>query len=141
MTGTHMKKLVLATVLAGIGSTSALAADLGARAPYAKAPAMMEAVGNWSGFYIGGNVGYGWGNGTTNFAFLPSSVAFGDRDARADLKSHGLIGGAQIGYNWQVGSWLTGIEADIQGSGIKGSSQDPLINLAGVVRGTMSSNE
>src|SRR3954451_10248907 len=89
--GIHMKKIILATVLAALGSTSALAADLGARAPYAKAPAMVEAVGNWSGFYIGGNVGYGWGNGTTNFAFLPSSVAFGDRDARADLKSNGLI--------------------------------------------------
>src|SRR4051794_33642702 len=74
--GIHMKKIILATVLAGIGSTSALAADLGARAPYSKAPAMV-AVSNWSGFYIGGNVGYGWGNGNTDLVFLPTPVAFG----------------------------------------------------------------
>ena len=47
-----MKKIILATVLAALGSTTALAADLGARAPYAKAPAMVAAVSNWSGFYI-----------------------------------------------------------------------------------------
>jgi len=47
-----MKKLILATVLAGI-ATSALAADLGART-YSKAPVMVEQVYNWTGFYIGG---------------------------------------------------------------------------------------
>src|SRR4051794_26669190 len=49
----HMKKIIVATVLATLSSTAALAADLVARAPYAKAPAMMAAVGNWSGLYIG----------------------------------------------------------------------------------------
>src|SRR5215212_11739403 len=57
--GIRMKKIIVATVLAAIGSTAALAADLGARAPYSKAPAMVAAVGSWSGFYLGGNVGYG----------------------------------------------------------------------------------
>ena len=53
--GIHMKKLILATVLAGI-ATSALAADLGART-YSKAPVMVEQVYNWTGFYIGGDIG------------------------------------------------------------------------------------
>jgi outer membrane immunogenic protein len=39
-----------------------------------------------------------------------------------------VIGGAQIGYNWQVGSIVTGIEADIQGSGIRGSATGPLLS-------------
>src|SRR5215208_2446965 len=135
-----MKKIILATVLAGLSSTAALAADLGARTPYTKAPAMV-AVSNWSGFYIGGNVGYGWGAGTTDFTFLPSEVDFGDRNASSNLKSDGLMGGVQIGYNWQVGSIVTGVEADIQGSGMKGSSQAPLISVAGSVRGTLISDE
>jgi outer membrane immunogenic protein len=123
-----MKKIVLATVLAGLTSTAALAADLGARAPYAKAPAMMQAVSNWSGFYIGGNVGYGWGNDRTDFAFFPSEATFGTRNGSLDTKANGVIGGAQIGYNWQVGSIVTGIEADIQGSGIRGSATGPLLS-------------
>jgi outer membrane immunogenic protein len=41
-----------------------------------------------------------------------------------------VIGGAQIGHNWQVGAIVTGLEADIQGSGIKGSvTQSPIKNI------------
>jgi outer membrane immunogenic protein len=118
-----MKKIILATVLAGIGSTAALAADMGGRTPYTKAPAMMAAVSNWSGFYVGGNVGYGWGNSNTDFSFLPDPATFGPATSSLDNKSRGTIGGAQIGYNWQMGTVVTGLEADIQGSGIKGSAR------------------
>src|SRR3954447_22426430 len=85
--GIHMKKIILATVLAALGSTSALAADLGARAPYAKAPAMVEAVGNWSGFYIGGIVGYGWGDGNTHFEDVrPSGLAAGTNPSTVGIR-------------------------------------------------------
>jgi len=125
--GVHMKKIILATVLAGLCSTAALAADLGARS-YSKAPAMV-AVSNWSGFYIGGNVGYGWGSNHTEISYLPDPVQFGVANTSLDSKSHGVIGGAQIGYNWQMGSLLTGLEADIQGSGIRASAKaGPVFN-------------
>ena len=118
-----MKKIVLATVLAALGSASALAADLGPRA-YTKAPMMAAPVSSWQGFYIGGNVGYGWGgDGRTDFSFLPDPVTFDTLNATLDTKPKGVLGGAQIGYNWQMGSLVTGFEADIQGSGIKGSAQ------------------
>jgi outer membrane immunogenic protein len=129
-----MKKIILATVLAGIGSTSALAADLGARAPYSKAPAMVAAVSNWSGFYIGGNVGYGWGNGHTHFEDIITTAGFtaGTTPTTIDNRSNGVIGGAQIGYNWQAGAFVTGLEADIQGSGIKGSVGTTVPSVSGV---------
>src|SRR3954454_19049333 len=93
--GIHMKKIILATVLAALGSTSALAADLGARAPYAKAPAMVEAVGNWSGFYIGGNVGYGWGDGNTHFEDVRTSgLTAGTNPSTVGNRSSGVNGGA-----------------------------------------------
>jgi outer membrane immunogenic protein len=125
-----MKKIILATVLAGIGSTAALAADLGART-YTKAPAMMASVSNWTGLYIGGNVGYGWGSGTTHVLPLPDPTTFGESAAVFDTKPKGVIGGAQIGYNWQMGSIVTGLEADMQGSGIKGTAQVPIILTSG----------
>src|SRR3954447_1701118 len=117
-----MKKIILATVLAGLGSASALAADMGARTPYTKAPAMMATVSNWSGFYIGGNVGYGWGENNTDFNFLPTPAAFGVSNDSLAAHSKGVIGGAQFGYNWQIGSTVLGFETDIQGSGISGSA-------------------
>jgi outer membrane immunogenic protein len=124
-----MKKIILATVLAGLSSTAALAADLGARAPYSKAPAMVAAAASWAGFYLGGNVGYGWGNGNTDISFLPNPVAFGIANTSLDTRSRGVIGGAQIGYNWQAGAFVTGLEADIQGSGIKSSARSgPVFN-------------
>ena len=118
-----MKKIILAAVLAGLGSTSALAADLGART-YTKAPAMMDAVSNWTGFYIGGNVGYGWGDGKTSL--LPTDNRAAIPATTLDSDPKGVIGGAQIGYNWQVGTILAGLETDIQTSDIKGSAQATL---------------
>jgi outer membrane immunogenic protein len=124
--GVHMKKIILATLLAGIGSTAALAADMGGRTPYTKAPAMMAPVASWSGFYIGGNVGYGWGDGGSHAVFPPTDFAF--LDASLNTKPKGVIGGGQIGYNWQTDSLLIGLEADLQGSGMKGTaSQSPLL--------------
>jgi outer membrane immunogenic protein len=104
-----------------------LAADLGPRT-FAKAPAVTAApVSSWSGLYVGGNLGYGWGDGNTDFSFLPSPEEFGFNNTTLGARSSGVIGGAQFGYNWQIGSVVTGLEADIQGSGLKGSARAPAI--------------
>lgn len=56
-----MKQIALAvTTVISLFGTNAVAADLAAR-PYAKAPVMVDPGYNWSGFYVGGNVGYSWG--------------------------------------------------------------------------------
>jgi outer membrane immunogenic protein len=118
-----MKKIILATVLAGLGSASALAADMAPRPTYTKAPPMMTPVASWAGFYLGGNVGYGWGHNNTGFDFLPNPVGvpFGAVNTSIAAHSKGVIGGAQFGYNWQIGTTVFGFETDIQGSGISGS--------------------
>jgi outer membrane immunogenic protein len=86
--------------VASLLSTSAFAADLAAR-PYAKAPVYVEPVYNWTGFYIGGNVGYSWGRSrdTATLTTAAGTVLF------TDIASHnmdGVVGGGQIGYNWQL---------------------------------------
>jgi outer membrane immunogenic protein len=138
-----MKKIVLATVLAALGSASALAADLGPRA-YTKAPMMAAPVSTWQGFYIGGNVGYGWGDGKTDVSFLPSQAAFGVANTTLSSNPQGVIGGAQIGYNWQTGIFITGFETDIQGSGIKGNASKGTLlfpSLAPVANSLLTTNE
>jgi outer membrane immunogenic protein len=115
----------VATFAFGIGAASA--ADLGAPAPapiYTKAPVAVPF--SWTGFYVGGNVGYGWGTANNSLSFSqtdtppsPNLATFGAADPN---KLNGIIGGGQIGYNWQVNNIVVGIESDIQASGQNGTN-------------------
>jgi len=102
-----MKKLsVVAIGIAALGFTSsAFAADMAAR-PYKAPPPVIAPIYNWSGFYIGANGG--WGNSHNCWDFVgPGGVVFVDacRDA-----SGGVVGG-QLGYRWQTGQFVFGLEA------------------------------
>jgi outer membrane immunogenic protein len=92
-----MKTLLRATATIGaLLTTPAAAADL-----YGKAPAFAAAPFsgyNWNGAYVGVNLGYQWGK-VTNW---PST------------SPNGIMGGAQVGYNWQVGQFVFGGETDLQ---------------------------
>src|SRR5689334_6419545 len=94
-------------------SGSAFAADLPVKAPLA---AVMATT--WTGFYIGGNVGYSWGKGDTDF-YQPHSPVNGRSFALSGSQDlDGVIGGGQIGFNWHSDKgWIFGLEADFQGSG------------------------
>jgi outer membrane immunogenic protein len=96
------KNLLLAAVsLVALSATApALAADLAAR-PYTKAPAMIATVYDWSGFYIGINGGGGSSHATWDFVGVGRE---GSHDATG-----GTVGG-QIGYRWQSGQWVFGVE-------------------------------
>ena len=103
-----MKKFLLGTVgllALGIGAPAS-AADMAAR-PYTKAPPPVVApIYDWTGFYIGGNGG--WGQSRNCWDFVDAAgfaVASGCRE-----RSGGLAGG-QIGYRWQAGTWVFGLEA------------------------------
>jgi outer membrane immunogenic protein len=115
-----MKRMLMGiAAAASLVATSALAADLPART-YTKAPVYVEPVYNWTGFYIGGNIGYSWGRSSDTSALTntPGTILFASTD-KTNL--NGVVGGGQIGYNWQMQSWLWGFEADIQGTGEKGT--------------------
>jgi outer membrane immunogenic protein len=105
--------------IASLLSTSAFAADLAPRM-YSKAPAPIVAIYDWTGFYVGGNIGYSWGRSsdTSTLTNAAGTVLLTTSD-KSDL--NGIVGGGQIGYNWQTQNWVWGLEADIQGTGEKGS--------------------
>ena len=69
------------------------------------------ATANWTGLYLGGNIGAGTGRDRS-----PSLTRPAIDSARFNLAPDGLIGGGQIGYNWQAGNIVYGLEADFQGS-------------------------
>jgi outer membrane immunogenic protein len=114
------RMLLVVTAIASAGiAGSVSAADLPARV-YTKAPVIVDPGYNWTGFYIGANVGYSWGRSRDDSSLTDNagSVLFTSSD-RSDLD--GVVGGGQIGYNWQTQNWLWGLEADIQGTGERGS--------------------
>jgi outer membrane immunogenic protein len=105
--------LVAGLLSAALTGGVASAADLPARM-YTKA-APVPVMYNWSGFYGGFNVGGSWGH--QDVSFTSGALALQNSN-----NLNGVIGGGQIGYNWQGASpWVFGIEADIQGSGQKSS--------------------
>jgi outer membrane immunogenic protein len=119
-----MKRLLLASAAVAAFAAPAFAADLPA-APYypTKAPAYVAAY-NWSGFYLGVNLGGGWARNTVGETFFTGATTNGLNTATGTI--NGVIGGGQIGYNWQSGNLLFGLEADVDGSGQSGTLNSAL---------------
>jgi outer membrane immunogenic protein len=116
-----MKRIFIG--IAGIASlltTGALAADLAPR-PYTKAPVIVDPGYDWTGFYAGVNVGYSWGRSSSTQSFVDSASGAILNSNAFKFDMDGVIGGGQIGYNWQKDRLVFGLEADIQGSGQKGN--------------------
>lgn len=116
-----------------VGSVSA--ADLPAKMPV-KAP-VMAPVYNWGGWYVGGNIGYGWGTSSDpDVTYVDGSsidvegyFAAGG-NVMPSVKQSGVIGGLQLGYNWMLSrSWVVGLVADIQASGMKASATNTVSPL------------
>jgi len=120
-----MKTILLTTAALGALAlaTPALAADLPAKAPAA------ALVYDWTGVYIGGFGGYGFGNQNLNNATGP---AFGFANYTANWETHGAFGGGEIGYNWQSGNLVFGVEADGAGSNIQGQDNFALTDVNGL---------
>jgi len=88
----------------------------------ASVPAPSGSSYNWTGVYVGGHVGYGWGKADTFFDPLPTAAQFINL-APTTLKPNprGFAGGIQGGYNWQTGHFVVGGEADVTWTDMKGT--------------------
>jgi outer membrane immunogenic protein len=129
-----------------ISTGSAMAADL----PYRKeAPPVYLApapVATWTGFYAGLNIGGGWSSNGGNDSYLPyadttypigstpggtatPNLFFLPGGGTTASNTGGVVGGGQIGYNYQFNSFVIGAETDFQGTSITGGHQG---NYAGL---------
>lgn len=118
------------------------------KAPYLKAP--ITSVYDWTGFYIGANAGIGLGRNKTELVGLGAASL-----NTTYLAPQGAFGGAQGGYNWQTGSMfgplVIGIEADIQGAGLRddftnlrigeATAYDQRLDWFGTVRGRIGRSD
>jgi outer membrane immunogenic protein len=120
-----MRKIIaaVATTIA-LTSAPALAADLPMKArPLPPAP-----IWSWTGFYIGGHVGAGWGQDETridSISATPPGITIPVNLQFNQNSRSGFLGGGQVGYNWQAGMFVFGVQADIAGLDVKGT--DPCL--------------
>jgi len=100
----------LATVAAFSFASITSAADLPIKAPvYNATPAF-----SWTGFYFGLNAGYSWGRSNVDYTAGPTlGLDPSGSVLSPTLSPNNFIGGGQVGYNFQTGNLLLGIEADI----------------------------
>jgi outer membrane immunogenic protein len=92
--------LTVGCVAAVLAATPVAAQAADAARPIYRTPAGV--VYDWTGFYVGGHVGGGWTGG--------------------DDGQSGFVGGGQVGFNYQVGQWVLGVEGDIAATSIKDSA-------------------
>jgi outer membrane immunogenic protein len=106
------KKLLLGVTVLALSGASAFAADVPARVPVAKAPPPMSQLFDWSGLYWGVAGGYGWGDASHREA---GGLANGNHNA------DGWLLGGTVGYNWQAGQTVFGVEGDLSWANMNGS--------------------
>ena len=121
-----MKKYLLASVaaLGIVAAGAASAADLPSRKGPVAAPVYLPPAFTWTGFYVGANAGYGWGNVNAN-----GWANVGDLD--------GFVGGGQVGYNYQMGQFVIGAEADFQGADLTSGNNLGLVRVKTEYFGTV----
>ncbi len=124
-----MKKLLLVATVLAASFAGAQAADLPSRK--APPPVYMQPVpvANWTGFYVGANLGYGWMEKFNKGVLFAPGLA----DPHG-----GVVGGGQVGFNYQVAPWLVaGLETDFQGTSIGGGAVARHTPWFGTVRGRL----
>ena len=110
-----MKKLLIGVVGLVALSGSAIAADLPART-YKAPPVVVAPIYDWTGFYIGANGG--WGSSRNCWGIVPvGGVTIADGCVS---RSGGVVGG-QIGYRWQTGQFVFGVEGQGDWANLSGS--------------------
>jgi outer membrane immunogenic protein len=109
-----IRKFLMASASAVVLTGSAVAADLPTRAP---PPVYIPPVPifTWTGIYVGGQIGYAWGN-QNSVVFLPNGSTLNGYS-----NNDGVIGGAHVGYNYQVNQFVVGLEGSVDGSSLSRS--------------------
>ncbi|MPZ38673.1 MAG: outer membrane beta-barrel protein [Rhizobiales bacterium] len=116
----------------------AVAADLPVKAPPPPPPPL---VYNWTGFYIGANAGYVWGDADVTWTAAPGSVVPQIATAATGtIKTSAFTGGGQLGYNFQVNQFVVGLETDINYTDVSGSRSSVPIGFTNAMLSTVESN-
>jgi outer membrane immunogenic protein len=111
-----LKKIFLASAALALFASPGFAADLPVKAPPMPAP-----VFSWTGLYVGGNGGWGWGRSQST-ELAPGSLAFPTGTVFDEIHSSGWLAGAQVGFNYQTAyNLVVGVEGEWDWTNISGT--------------------
>jgi outer membrane immunogenic protein len=131
----RLLSLLAGTAALAAVTSAATAADLPAvSAP--PPPIVSVPIFTWTGFYVGVNAGWGWRNDDNESVFLapgPGTPGLAGTLNFPGGDDGGFTGGGQIGYNYQIGSFVIGAEADIQWADTGDDARAVFIPAAGFV--------
>ena len=126
-----LRALVLGIAASALLAPAAMAADLG-KGPrrISNDTAPYDAPFSWTGFYVGTHLGYGW----SDVDWQETGPSF-----NGSHSGSGAVAGGQVGYNWQAGRVVYGVEGDMSGSWIDGGSDccGHTVNWLASVRGRL----
>jgi outer membrane immunogenic protein len=110
------KSLIIAVAFASLVTAgTAIAADVSYQAaPPVPAPPMPAF--SWTGFYVGAHAGHGWSLNEQTFTSILGNLLTNENN----YTGAGFLGGAQAGFNYQVGPWVWGVEGEFSSAGIDG---------------------
>src|SRR5690348_15800122 len=126
--------ILCATGLLAVASFAS-AADMALPSPAYNAPAPLVVVQGWTGFYIGAHAGWGWGRDNFSeqfegFTCDPTGACVIPAISMSGTHSSGFLAGLQAGYNQQWANWLGGLEIDLSGTDIKGSTSSSATGIS-----------
>jgi outer membrane immunogenic protein len=117
------RKFLLASVGAfALTGSAAFAADLPSQAP---PPVYLPPapIFTWTGIYLGGQIGYAWASGNNNFTGFDPFFAGGTfLSTNLGGNPSGVIGGGNVGYNYQINQWVLGIEGSVDGTSLSNTA-------------------
>jgi outer membrane immunogenic protein len=127
------KQFLTSAAVLALSAGAAFAADL----PTHKAPPppAVPAPFSWTGFYVGVQAGYGWGQESDNLRF-PTAAPIVDDHFNLD----GAFGGARVGYDQQFNTFVLGVVADVDATDISGKKTASTPAGPGTLVGTLSQN-
>ena len=111
----RLRTMFLGLAALCVFAPAAAAADLGGakRGRVSEDPVPYQAPFSWTGFYVGAHLGYGW----SDVDWQETNPSFnGSHDGS------GVLAGGQIGYNWQAGRFVYGVEGDLSSSWVDGGN-------------------
>lgn len=119
-----------------VGSAAAHAADLGVGPAYSPPPPPAPVL-SWTGFYLGGNGGFGGDKFQYPFTVggpVPALGITAATSGTSSLNSSGFFGGGQAGINWQAApTWVLGVESDFDAADIEGKANTSATLFSGSV--------
>jgi outer membrane immunogenic protein len=120
-----MIRFPVTLIVAVLVATGAFVGTAQSRPVHPQPPPPPPTAYSWAGLYVGLSGGYGWGSSTQTDAGIPCTffaTCGGEELFDGSYAPKGGILGGTLGYSWQQGPWVAGIEGDYSGSHVAGSS-------------------